>query len=109
MKFWVTVVFATMLVVMAAQQSHVSAHNVTSGNDAAEAAKCPMGASLDMTDEKLLATLFPGLFINRKQLKERAMKKVLAEMVKFKRRKILKKNIFTVEVDDEIANECCEM
>ena len=97
-----------LLALFAAQQSHMMAQNVTTeAEDTRKNDTCPMGASLDMEDDKLLATLFPGLFVDRRQLRTRAMKKILATMVKSQRRRILKKNAYTTEA--EANEECCEM
>ena len=83
---------------------HVTAQNSTSMTEVEQASdKCPMGASMDMERDELLGKLFPGLFVDKKDLKPRKMNQNLAKMVKWKSRKTLKAVAFSN------VQDCCEM
>ena len=65
---------------------------------------CPMGASIDMDKEELLGTLFPGLFVSKRELRPKLMKKAIASIVESETRRKL--NTVSRMMNGET---CCEM
>ena len=94
-------IYATLLLALS---HHVAAQNGTSLVNIEQAAsECPMGASIDMERDELLGKLFPGLFVNKKDLRPKKMDRNLAKMMKWQVRRRLKVVAFNTEQD------CCEM